>query len=61
MNAPTKTPGKDSRGMFLSMTALEYERKRQREQTLQWISIHALQELRKTWRCNHEFSRTQHR
>jgi hypothetical protein len=53
MNAPTKTPGKDSREMFLSMTALEHERKRQREQTLQWISIHALQELRKTWRCNH--------
>jgi hypothetical protein len=50
MNAPTETPGKDSREMFLSMAALECERKRQREQTLQWISIHALQKLRKTWR-----------
>ena len=50
MNALTETPGKDSRGMFLSMTVLEFERKRQREQTLQWISIHALQKLRKTWR-----------
>jgi len=50
MNAPAETRGKDSRGMFLSMTALGYERKRQREQTLQWISIHALQKLRKTWR-----------
>ena len=50
MNTPAKTPDKDLRGMFLTMTALEYERKRQREQTLQWISIHALQRLRKTWR-----------
>ncbi len=50
MNAPAKTPGKDSRGMFQSMAALEYERKRQREQTLQWISVHALQKLHKTWR-----------
>ena len=49
MNALTETPGKDSRGMFLSMTALEYERKRQREQTLQWISTHALQKFRETW------------
>jgi len=50
MNATEKTPGMDSRGMFWSMTALEYERKRQREQTLQWMSIYALQKLRKTWR-----------
>ena len=49
MNAPTKTPGKDSREMFRSMTALEQERKRQREQTLQWISVHALQKFRRTW------------
>jgi len=50
MNVPAKTPGKNTRGMFFSMTALEYQQKRQREQTLQWISIHALQKLRKTWR-----------
>jgi len=50
MNVPAKTPGKNTTGMLLRMTALEYQRKRQREQTLQWISIHALQKLRKTWR-----------
>jgi len=50
MNAPAKTPGKDSRVMLQSMTALERERKRQREQTLQWISVHALQKFRKAWR-----------
>ena len=39
--------GLDSR--YLKMTALENERKQQREETLKWISTSALSKLRSAW------------
>ena len=34
---------------YLKMTALENERKQQREETLKWISTSALSKLRSAW------------
>jgi len=41
------TDAPDSR--YLNMTALENERKQQREETLKWISTSALSKLRSAW------------
>jgi len=40
----------DLNGKYLNMAALENERKLQREETLEWISVSALSKLRHVWR-----------
>ena len=37
-------------GKYLSLTTLENDRQQQRQETLEWISIHALSKLRLAWR-----------
>jgi hypothetical protein len=50
MNSQSAIKADDLNGKHLNMTALENERKMQREETLRWISVSALSKLRVLWR-----------
>lgn len=45
---PIPNPGHQNSN-FLNLAALEYERKRQKEETIRWISQSALSKLRHAW------------
>jgi hypothetical protein len=50
MKSQSAVKADDLNGKYLNMTALEIERKHQREETLKWISASALSRLRHVWR-----------
>lgn len=50
MKRKSNTKADDLNGEYLSVTALENERRQQRAETLKWTSVYAVSKLRLAWR-----------